>query len=142
MAVQYVTATSVGPIDAQNWPIRVSQRPVSSLSFSHLPAVELRMLIAIVDFTVAPENRPSALTAILAAAPAIRAMTNNLGFQAYVDPENSGAIRILQEWQDGASFEVYTASAEFKRLGQLLRPLMIDPPVSRRMKADLLVTVG
>jgi quinol monooxygenase YgiN len=99
------------------------------------------MLIAIVDFTVAPENRPSALAAILATAPAIRGMANNLGFQPYLDPENTGAIRIFHEWQDAASFEVYTASAEFKTLGQVLRPLMIAPPVSRRMKADLLETV-
>ena len=99
------------------------------------------MLIAIVDFTVAPENRPSALGALLAAAPAIRDMTRNLAFQPYLDPVNAGAIRIFHEWQDAASFDVYTASAVFKSLSQVLRPLMIAPPISRRMKADLLETV-
>jgi len=99
------------------------------------------MLIAIVDFTVAPENRPSALAAILAAAPAIRGMADNLGFQSYLDPVNTGAIRLFHEWQDAASFEVYTASGVFNALGELLRPLMIAPPVSRRMKADLLETI-
>ena len=120
------------------------RQPASSVSVILQPFINSRgqiMLIAIVDFTVAPENRPGALAALLAAAPAIRDMTKNLGFQPYLDPVNAGAIRIFHEWQDAASFEVYTASAVFKSLGQVLRPLMIAPPVSRRMKAHLLETV-
>jgi quinol monooxygenase YgiN len=100
------------------------------------------MLIAIVDFAVAPENRPSALAAILAAAPSVRSMPNNIGFRPYLDPVNTGSIRIFHEWEDTASFEAYTASAEFSGLGKFLRPLMTAQPVSRRMKAELLETVG
>src|SRR4051812_43929446 len=43
------------------------------------------MPIAIVDFIVAPENCEGALGAILAEAPAVRAMKGNIAFQAYRD---------------------------------------------------------
>ena len=99
------------------------------------------MLIAIVDFIVAPENCAAALAAILAEAPAVRAMKGNVAFQPYLDPKDAKAIRIFHEWNDAASFELYTASDTFKTLGQVLRPLMIAPPVSRRMTADLLETI-
>ena len=99
------------------------------------------MLIAIVDFTVAPENRAAALATLLAEAPAVRSMAGNIGFQTYLDPVNGEALRIVHEWQDQASFEAYTASEAFKRSGQVLRPMMTGAPVSRRMSADLLETV-
>jgi quinol monooxygenase YgiN len=99
------------------------------------------MLIAIVDFTVAPENRAAALAVLLAEAPAVRSMAGNLAFQPYLDPVNAEAVRIFHEWQDQASFETYTGSDTFKRSGQVLRPMMTAAPVSRRMSADLLETV-
>ena len=99
------------------------------------------MLIAIVDFTVAPENRAAALATLLAEAPAVRSMTGNLAFQPYLDPVSAEAVRIFHEWQDAASFEAYTSSDAFKRSGQVLRPMMTGAPLSRRMSADLLETV-
>jgi quinol monooxygenase YgiN len=99
------------------------------------------MLIAIVDFTVAPENRAAALATLLAEASAVRSMPGNLAFQPYLDPVNAEAVRIFHEWRDQASFEAYTGSEGFKRAGQVLRPMMIAAPVSRRMSADLLETV-
>jgi quinol monooxygenase YgiN len=99
------------------------------------------MLIAIVDFTVAPENRAAALATLLAEAPAVRSMAGNLAFQPYLDPVNAEAIRIFHEWQDQASFAAYAASDTFERSGQALRPMMTGAPLSRRMSADLLETV-
>lgn len=100
------------------------------------------MLIAVVDFTVAPENRAAALATLLADAPSVRAMAGNLAFQPYLDPVSAEAIRVFHEWQDAASLELYYSSDIFERASQTLRPLMIAPPVSRRMMANLLETVG
>ena len=99
------------------------------------------MLIAIVDFIVAPEHREEALAAILAEAPAVRAMTGNIDFQSYLSQEDAKAIRIFHEWNDASDFEFYTSSDTFKALGGVLRPMMIAPPISRRMTAELLETV-
>jgi quinol monooxygenase YgiN len=99
------------------------------------------MLIAIVDFTVASENRANALAAILAAAPRVRSMPNNIGFDPYLHAVHSGSIRIFHEWEDMASFDAYTSSPEFNGLSQHLRPLMTAQPVSRRMKADFFETI-
>lgn len=99
------------------------------------------MLIAVVDFTVSPENRAAALAALLAEAPIVRSMRGNLAFQPYLDPVIAEAVRVFHEWQDAESFEVYTSSDAFKRASQTLRPLMLAPPVSRRMTASSLEAV-
>lgn len=100
------------------------------------------MLIAIVDFTVEPENRAAALAALLKEAPAVRAMPGNIGFRPYLDPVKAEALCILHEWEDSESFSAYTDSDEFKMSGQVLRPLMTTVPVSRRMAAELIETVA
>ena len=100
------------------------------------------MLIALVDFTVAPENGPAALATLLAEAPAVRAMAGNLDFRPYLDPVSAGTVRIFHEWRDADSFAAYTQSDTFKRSGQVLRPMMTGIPVSRRLNADLLETVA
>jgi quinol monooxygenase YgiN len=99
------------------------------------------MFIAIVDFTVAPADRPEALAAILAETSAVGAMTGNIAFLPYLHPVDPGALRIFHEWETAADFEAYAASSAFKALSQILRPLMTAAPVSRRLTADLLETV-
>ena len=100
------------------------------------------MLIAIVDFTVEPENRAAALAALLREAPAVRAMPGNISFRPYLDPVKPESLCILHEWEDTHSFSAYSESDEFKLSGHVLRPLMTSAPVSRRMTAELLETVA
>jgi quinol monooxygenase YgiN len=99
------------------------------------------MFIAIVDFAVAPHDRDTALAIILARAATVHAMKGNQTFQAYLDPVDTGAIRIFHEWEDASKFEDYISSEAFDTQRRLLRPLMTVPPVSRRMIADTLETV-
>ena len=99
------------------------------------------MLIVIVDFLVAPGNRQAALEVLLTQAPMVRTIKGNLSFQPYLDPVAAQAVRVFHEWQDAESFEVYTLSSAFEHASQALRPLMLAPPASRRMKASLLETV-
>ncbi|MGG6897918.1 putative quinol monooxygenase [Rhizobium sp. BR 315] len=100
------------------------------------------MLIAIVDFIVAPENRDAVVARLLQDSEAIRAMEGNLAFSPYVDPVNEKAVRIWHEWRDVEHFRAYTASEIFKQLGLVLRPLMKAPPVSRRMISEVLETIA
>jgi quinol monooxygenase YgiN len=100
------------------------------------------MFIAIVDFTVAAQNRETALDTLLAEAHAVRAMPGNLAFRPYADPIDGEAVRIVHEWQDIESFEAYASSDTFRSSGQALRPLMTSMPVSRRFTAQILETVS
>ena len=100
------------------------------------------MLIATVDLTVAPEHRDSVVARLLQDSPSIRAMDGNLAFNAYADPVDDKAVRIWHEWRDVEHFRVYTASEVFRQLGLVLRPLMVAPPISRRMMAEVLESVA
>jgi quinol monooxygenase YgiN len=99
------------------------------------------MMIAIVDFRVAATDRPTALAHLDRERDEVRAMPGNLGFRVYASREDDTSITILHEWQDVASFGGYSGSEAFARSGAVLRPMMIDPPVSRRFHADLLEAV-
>lgn len=99
------------------------------------------MFIAIVDFKVAPDNRAAALAALLETAPAVRAMRGNLGFRPFLDPEGPHGVTVLHEWADADGFAAYGRSDAFARSGRALRPMMTSPPLSRRLRAELVETV-
>lgn len=100
------------------------------------------MFIAIVDFTVAAQNRTTALNILLAEEPTVRAMRGNMAFRTYADPDNAEALCIIHEWENTESFEAYASSDAFRSSGQALRPLMTTIPVSRRFTAQLLETIS
>lgn len=100
------------------------------------------MLIAIVDFRTAPADRATALARLDGESDRVRAMPGNVAFRVYASRVDESAITIVHEWQDEESFAGYQSSASFTRSGEVLRPMMIAPPVSRRFRADLLETVG
>jgi quinol monooxygenase YgiN len=96
------------------------------------------MLIAIVTFKTTPTNRPAAIAALLAEAETVRALSGCIRFLPLVDPSDPCQIALLHE----AAFAGYVASPGFTATGMILRPMMIEPPVSRRFAATLLETVG
>ena len=100
------------------------------------------MFLAIVDITVAPADRAAALAALQEAAAAVREMPGNINFRAFLDPFGDESLCILHEWADQASFAAYGASAAFADLGRVLRPLTTRPPISRRLRAELVETVA
>ncbi len=95
------------------------------------------MFIAIVDFTVAPENRPVALAALAEDAPVARSLPGNVSFRTFSNTGDDTHLGIFQEWETVADFERYVASPGFAKAGQALRPLMTSAPVSRRFEAKL-----
>lgn len=100
------------------------------------------MFIAIVDFATTVTDRPGALAQLDAERDQIRAMAGNLAFRVYAGREDDRRVTIVHEWDHEASFDSYLRSDAFARSGQVLRPLMTGPPVSRRFRAELLETVA
>jgi len=100
------------------------------------------MLIAHVQFTVAPGDRAKALGTLLAEAPTVRAMKGCLSFLPFYDPTDASAIGIVHEWESSDDFAAYVASSGFAESGKILRPLMTGTPISRRFDATLLQTVN
>lgn len=100
------------------------------------------MFIAILDVRTAAVDRPAALAQFDKERDQVRAMVGNIAFRVYASREDDTAITVVHEWQDRASFDGYLGSDSFARSGAVLRPLMSEPPVSRRFQADLLETVA
>ncbi|AGL16067.1 putative quinol monooxygenase [Actinoplanes sp. N902-109] len=100
------------------------------------------MLIAIVDFSTAVQDRPVALAHLDHEADQVRAMPGNLAFRVYASRQDRTRITIVHEWNDSVSFEGYQRSDTFARFGEMVRPLMTGAPVSRRFRAELLETVA
>jgi quinol monooxygenase YgiN len=99
------------------------------------------VLIAILDFNTAATDRPAALAQLDGEHGRVRAMPGNVAFRVYASREDETAITVVHEWDDEASFVGYLRSDAFTRSGEVLRPIMIGAPVSRRFRAELLETV-
>jgi quinol monooxygenase YgiN len=99
------------------------------------------MLIAVLDLRTTAADRPTALAQLDHERDEIRSMPGNLDFRVYAARHDDEALTVLHEWADRSAFEAYLASEAFARSGAVLRPLVTEPPVSRRFSADLLETV-
>jgi len=100
------------------------------------------MFIAIVDVYTDPRDRAEALAQLAGERPAVRAMPGCLDFRVFASRDDERQVAIVHEWVDEASFARYIASAEFARSGEVIRPLLVAPPVSRRFQAELVETVN
>jgi quinol monooxygenase YgiN len=99
------------------------------------------MFIAVLDLQTRSADRAAALTQLDGERDEIRAMPGNLDFRVYASRHDDGAVAVVHEWTDEPSFAAYLASDAFARSSAVLRPLMTEPPVSRRFRADLVQTV-
>jgi quinol monooxygenase YgiN len=95
------------------------------------------MFIAIVDFRTAPSDRPVARAQLDLERPAVLTMPGCVDFRVFDSGEDPGGLTVLHEWTDEASFAGYLRSDEFAQSGEVIRPLMTEPPVSRRFHAEL-----
>ena len=99
------------------------------------------MIIAIIDFEVLPESRLGLLTALQPLLAEARNFGGNLGYRAFMDSENNAHIGIMHEWETLEHFRAYASADLFSRMGQILRPAMTVPPVSRRLQSENLEEV-
>jgi quinol monooxygenase YgiN len=102
---------------------------------------ETPVLIAILDLHTTAAQRPHALAQLDRERDEIRAMPGNLDFRVFAARDDQGAVVVLHEWADESSFRGYLSSEAFARSGAVLRPMVTEPPLSRRFRADLLETV-
>ncbi|PRY39878.1 putative quinol monooxygenase [Umezawaea tangerina] len=100
------------------------------------------MFIAIVDFRTTPADRPAALAHLDAEGVVVRGMPGNLAFRVYAGREGGGGVTIVHEWEDEGALGGYLGSEAFARMGEVVRPMMVDVPVSRRFRAELVESVG
>jgi quinol monooxygenase YgiN len=98
------------------------------------------MLIAHVIFSVAPESRPLAIDTLKQEVADVRAMKGCVAFIPFLDPTNTQNVGVLHEWESAEDFSAYIASGSFAALGEVLRPIMVSPPISKRFDATLLET--
>ena len=100
------------------------------------------MFIAILDICTNPDDRANALAQLMGEQPEVRAMPGCIGFRVFASSEDDRRLTVLHEWTDQASFATYTASDAFTRSGEVIFPLLVEPPVSRRFSAELVETVN
>jgi quinol monooxygenase YgiN len=100
------------------------------------------MFIAILDVHFEPRNRPAAIAQLQAEQPDVRAMPGCIDFRVLAPAGNATDLTVLHEWADEDSFRAYLESAAFERSGLVLRPIMSEPPTSRRFRAELVEAVA
>lgn len=100
------------------------------------------MFIAIVDLHTAPADRPIALERLESERPTVAAMPGCIAIRVFAAPDNDTELTLLEEWEDEEAFRAYLDSESFAASGQVLRPLMTEPPASRRFRAELVETVA
>jgi quinol monooxygenase YgiN len=100
------------------------------------------MIIAVIDFSTSTADRPFALDQLDGARDEVRAMPGNGAFRVYASRVDEQQITLMHEWADETSFTAYLESDALARLGQVLRPIMVQAPVSRRFRAELVETVA
>jgi quinol monooxygenase YgiN len=98
------------------------------------------MLIAVLDLRTRAADRAAALAQFDREREEIRTMPGNLDLRVYAARDDEG-VTVIHEWADRASFDAYLSSESFERSSEVLRPLLTEPPVSRRFHASLLETV-
>lgn len=99
------------------------------------------MIIATVDFSTAATDRPAALAQLDQERDRVRAMPGNLTYRIFASREDDTSVTIAHAWADQASFDGYQRSDSFRRIGEVVRPLITVGPVSRRFRAELFDTV-
>ncbi len=98
------------------------------------------MFIAIVDFTTSAADRPAAIARLRAERPGVLSMPGCTDFRVVTPPDDDVTVSVLHECADEDAFAGYLASPAFARSGEVLRPMMTAPPVSRRFRAELVET--
>lgn len=99
------------------------------------------MLIAHVNFSVSAESRPLAIDTLKSEVDVVCAMKGCIAFTPFIDPTNIHDVGVLHEWETADDFAAYAASDSFATIGQVLRPIMLKPPVSKRFDAVLIENV-
>jgi quinol monooxygenase YgiN len=100
------------------------------------------MFIAILDLRTRPDDRSAVQERLEAEQGSIRSMPGCVDMRVFPSPRHPSELTVLHEWEDQASFTRYLDSESFRRSGELIRPLLVSAPISRRFTAQLVETVA
>lgn len=100
------------------------------------------MFIAILDLRTSAHDRPAALAQLDAERHLVRALPGCVDFRVFASSERDTDVTVLHEWEDEASFRAYLDSEPFARSGRIVRPLLTEPPLSRRFRSELVESVA
>jgi quinol monooxygenase YgiN len=109
---------------------------------SALPSALPPAFIALLDFDTAPIERRSAIEQLQRERPVVEAMPGCVAFRVFEDVGSDTGITVIHEWVDQPSFTGYLASDAFARSNEILRPMMMGSPRSRRFRAELVEMVA
>jgi len=96
------------------------------------------MLVAYVKITIDENDRQTALDALLAEVPVVRAMAGCVTFSPLIDPTEKATLFILHEWELQDYFTEYLSSQSFAKVNSMLGPLFSAPVISRRFDARII----
>lgn len=99
------------------------------------------MIMALIDFEVAPESRTGLLQALQPLLAEARDFAGNGSYRASTSSESAAHIGLMHEWDTLEHFRAYASSDLFDRISKILRPAMTTPPVSRRLRTDAIEEV-
>jgi quinol monooxygenase YgiN len=99
------------------------------------------MIMAWIDFDVAPEGRAELLCLLQPLISEARAMDGNRSYRASTNSESEAHIGLMHEWETLEQFRAYASSDLMERIGKVLRPWMTTPPISRRLRTDTIEEV-
>lgn len=107
----------------------------------HHGAMTHPSFIALLDLSTAAADRPMAIAQLDDERPTVEAMSGCVGFRVFPARDDEFGITVIHEWADQASFDCYLESDAFRRSSEILRPILISPPTSRRFRVELIETV-
>lgn len=99
-------------------------------------------LIALLDLSTSTSDRPDAIARLERERPTIEAMPGCIRFRVFASRTDDREITVVHEWADPGSFDGYLASSSFARSGEVLRPILVAAPTSRRYRVELIEMVG
>jgi quinol monooxygenase YgiN len=99
------------------------------------------MILALIDFEVAQDARDAALECLQPLLREARSFEGNRSYRVFTSSDSLTHVGMAHEWDTLEHFNAYTASTLFSRIGQVMRPIMTTPPVSRRMRTEVIEEV-
>ncbi|MEO9650268.1 MAG: antibiotic biosynthesis monooxygenase [Roseobacter sp.] len=96
------------------------------------------MLLVHVMFSFSPQDRDLAMEALKSEVDTVCTMDGSIAFVPFLDATNPQNAGVLQEWETANAFAGYIASDSFSKISEILRPLLVSAPVSRRFDATLI----
>lgn len=97
------------------------------------------MLVIRVGIKIKPEEKDAFLAHMKRETVGVRKKFDGCQkYAVYADVAHENRFLLYEEWESQQNFDDYKNSADFKQSGQILFPMMAEPPDSAYFEAQLL----